>query len=557
MVKATLPEFWVYANLGDVADIIGGGTPSRNNKSYFGGNILWATPTDVTKLSDIWIDETAECITEEGLINSSAKMLPVGTVLMTSRASIGFTAISRREMCTNQGFANFFCGEKVLLNQYLAYFLSSIKEHLGSLAGGTTFKEISKTTLAKLSIPLPPLSEQQRIVEILQQADELLRVRREADVKSEQLTAAIFQEMFHNPHNTWVEKKLGDEIGNLQPGRSLNGIDKPADEGKWGVLKVSAVTYGKFRPEENKELPESVIPNEDFEVRDGDLLISRANTEELVGASAFVRNPPKRLVLPDKLWRVVLRDDSEMNLIYLYALLTSPQMRIKISQTASGTSGSMKNISQGKFLSIRFKMPPKNLQEDFSGKIKALWNYVSQHQPKAKSKLQLLSTTILNRAFIGQLTKEWREANYEMLREEAKERDRKLGRAALAASARERFEAIEEAEASRMIAGRERYGKRLGEKQKELLSLALQLPRYFDALQIHSEQQGDERLARVNIEQYLALFAESGLLHRARVRAMDGNDNAVFAPVFRSLADNDISKLVDKSEIASELNSLP
>ena len=89
MKEFALPETWTRVKLGDIAEIVGGGTPSRSNRAYFGGDIPWATPTDITSLDTLWIEETAETITEEGLNNSSAKLLPEGTVLMASRATIG------------------------------------------------------------------------------------------------------------------------------------------------------------------------------------------------------------------------------------------------------------------------------------------------------------------------------------------------------------------------------------------------------------------------------------------------------------------------------------
>ena len=111
--------------LEQVADIFGGGTPSRAESSYFGGDILWATPTDVTALDDLYIKRTKETLTHDGLSESSAKLLPAGTVLLTSRATIGFTAVSKVPISTNQGFVNFVCGPK-LQPEYLASLSSKL-----------------------------------------------------------------------------------------------------------------------------------------------------------------------------------------------------------------------------------------------------------------------------------------------------------------------------------------------------------------------------------------------------------------------------------------------
>ena len=153
------PLYRGVAQLGEVCTVVGGGTPRRSNGAYFGGSILWATPTDVTALVGLSIESTRETLTETGLRESSARLIPAGTVLLTSRATIGYTAIAAAPMATNQGFANLTCGER-LLPEYLAFWLRLRRNHLVQLAGGTTFKEISKSSLKKIEIPLPPLELQ-------------------------------------------------------------------------------------------------------------------------------------------------------------------------------------------------------------------------------------------------------------------------------------------------------------------------------------------------------------------------------------------------------------
>jgi len=110
---------WRTARLEEVAQILGGGTPARSEESYFGGGIAWATPTDVTALDQLYITETKETVTDAGLRNSSTKLMPAGAVLLTSRATIGFTAVSKVPICTNQGFINFICGPDIV-PEYLA-----------------------------------------------------------------------------------------------------------------------------------------------------------------------------------------------------------------------------------------------------------------------------------------------------------------------------------------------------------------------------------------------------------------------------------------------------
>ena len=193
-----IPAHWEARKLGQVSTIFKGGTPKRNVDKYFQGDLPWARPVDVTALQGaLYIDDTDIHISEEALGNSGARRLPPGTVLLTSRATIGETAITTVPMATNQDFANFVCNEG-LLNIYLVYYLQAIKDLLISLGSGTTFLEVTKGTLVGVKIPLPPLSEQAQIANFLNrkagQIDELIRSKeRRIELLHEQRTVLINQ----------------------------------------------------------------------------------------------------------------------------------------------------------------------------------------------------------------------------------------------------------------------------------------------------------------------------------------------------------------------------
>ncbi len=152
-----VPEGWETLHISDVCDTIGGGTPSTKVKEYYqNGNIPWVTPTDITKNNSLVLLDTATKITNEGLNNSSAKMVPSGTILMTSRASVGFFGICDFPVCTNQGFISCVPYQHNM-QMYLLYNLLNRIDEIRGKAGGSTYLEISKKTFRDFEIVVPDI----------------------------------------------------------------------------------------------------------------------------------------------------------------------------------------------------------------------------------------------------------------------------------------------------------------------------------------------------------------------------------------------------------------
>jgi type I restriction enzyme S subunit len=167
-----IPEGWEVKHLSELADIVGGGTPAREVEEYWkNGNIPWATPTDITKeKTGKYIDHTEECITAKGLSSSSAKLIPTNSILLTSRANIGFMRLNTKPMATNQGFASVVPFEDNA--QFLYYLLDIYVPYMHRRAYGTTFPEISKTEVKNIPVVIPKsIDEQQKIATILSAQD--------------------------------------------------------------------------------------------------------------------------------------------------------------------------------------------------------------------------------------------------------------------------------------------------------------------------------------------------------------------------------------------------
>lgn len=190
------------AKIGDICTIVSGSTPKSNVPEYWDGDIKWITPAELNEGSYI-IHDSVRHITELGVEKTGLKPFPKGTVILSSRAPIGKTAIAGCEMYCNQGFKNLICSDKID-PRYLYWFLSAKTDYLNSLGRGATFKEISKEIVANIEIPLPPIPEQIAIAERLEKTNNVISLRKEQLAKLDELVKARFVEMFGdteiNPH---------------------------------------------------------------------------------------------------------------------------------------------------------------------------------------------------------------------------------------------------------------------------------------------------------------------------------------------------------------------
>lgn len=400
---AVAPTEMEHVLLSSVARIVSGGTPRTGEAAFWNGDIPWATPKDLSGLESVEIHSTPRLITDAGLRNSSAELLPVNSVLFSSRAPIGLLAINTAPMATNQGFKSFVPDPERLDSRYLFRWLEANRTQLQNMGVGATFKEVSKAIVSRLVIPLPPLEEQRRIAAILDKADELQITRRQALAQFDVLTQSIHHAMFGDPiaSGRWSEFALNDLLSAIESGQSPVCEDRPAEAEEWGVLKLSAVTKLTFDETQNKALT-SLAPKKQHEVRQGDLLFSRKNTRALVAAVALVGEVRPRLLLPDLIFRLCIRNNAVITPEYLHAVLAAPTKRTQIQNLAGGSSGSMPNISKAKLLTVKIPTPPMELQLEFGRRVAAVERLRGRHKSQL-AELQALFTSLQHRAFSGEL----------------------------------------------------------------------------------------------------------------------------------------------------------
>jgi len=170
-----IPEEWTIKKIIEIGEVVGGGTPDTSNEEYWNdGDIVWAVPTDLTGLKTNYIDRTERYITKKGLENSAAKLLPRGSIIITSRATVGNCAINSIPMATNQGFQNLICNSENY-NLFFLYMIQFNKNKLIQKSHGTTFLEISNSNIKTLKLFVPLYQEQRKIASILTNIDNLIQ----------------------------------------------------------------------------------------------------------------------------------------------------------------------------------------------------------------------------------------------------------------------------------------------------------------------------------------------------------------------------------------------
>lgn len=190
----SVPDGWRRVRLGEIAEVIGGSTPPRGDPECWNGSVPWVTPTEVTRLTGRTLAETRECITAVGVKRAGLKLLPTGTVLLTTRATIGAVARVVSPVTTNQGFQNLVPREGIDAT-WLYYVAQSSRPALERLAGGSTFKEVSPQSVRKLDLLLPPLPEQRAIAAVLDAVDDTIERTEAVIAATEELRRALLHEL--------------------------------------------------------------------------------------------------------------------------------------------------------------------------------------------------------------------------------------------------------------------------------------------------------------------------------------------------------------------------
>ncbi|EAT9994766.1 restriction endonuclease subunit S [Salmonella enterica] len=357
-----------------VAKVITGKTPPKADPNCFGGNIPFITPSELTDSNYLLKPETT--LTEKGL--ATTKLIPKNSILVCCIGSLGKMAMADLPVATNQQINSVIFDEDKIYYRFGFYALKLLKNELKNIAPSTTVAIVNKSRFSELKIPSPPLEEQKRIAAILDKAADICQKREQATKLVDDFLHSIFLEMFGDPVENpkgWKKGKIKKGVLDITSGWSATGENIPCKSNEFGVLKISSVTSGIFKPEENKVVDCKTIPASKKLIRPkkGDLLFSRANTRELVAAICMVHQDYDNLFLPDKLWSIKLNHELLLPEFFLI-LIQNEKVRELLTKQATGTSGSMLNISKNKFEETEIIFPEINVQKDFCNAFRKTMN---------------------------------------------------------------------------------------------------------------------------------------------------------------------------------------
>lgn len=349
---------WEYKKLGDVSEIVGGSTPKTNIPSYWDGEYSWITPAELN--GSKYIGSTERHITNEALAHTNLQLLPVGTVLLTSRAPIGKVAITKIPMYCNQGFKNIVPGDS-LFNEFAYWYLTYKKDYIISLGRGATFKEISKSITEQIPIPVPPFEEQKAICSLLDKMNRVIEAKKEQLKELDNLAQAIFYDMFGDPvtnEKGWETKQLGD-TGEIVSGSTPSTTDATNWDGNINWVTPAELNDQLFYGSTQRKLTEKGASGLTLMPTGTVLLSSRAP----IGKLAITTEPMccnqgfKNIVCGNKL-----------NNIFLYYYLRLTMDNVK----ALGVGATFKEVSKKAISAYPIILPSLPLQQAFAEKVEAI-----------------------------------------------------------------------------------------------------------------------------------------------------------------------------------------
>lgn len=398
-----LPEGWEWKNLGDLTErFVSGGTPPTKNESYWNGTIPWTTSAQINSR---FIDFSEKCITDDAVKNSATNIVPKNNVLVATRVGIGKSAVNLIDLAISQDLTGVLLNKSLILPTYLVLYLHSpkLKQNFELSARGSTIRGLTRSDVENIQVPLPPLETQQKIVSILEKAEETKKLRKQADELTQRLLHSVFLEIFGDPVKNpkgWDVRKLGEIITD-----SMNGLYLPKEKYTFydgiKMVHMSDAFYGIVELGGLKRVLATEKEIDKYRLTKSDLLIARRSLN-FEGAAKACRIPEINEPLIFESSLIKISTNSKLaTTIYLYYYLNNELVRKKYIYKHISKS-TISGINQSNLRSISVILPPIEIQNKFSHFVEQAESTILTQQ-QSFLKINNLFDALVQKAFAGEL----------------------------------------------------------------------------------------------------------------------------------------------------------
>ena len=385
---------WIKCKISDIGMVVGGATPSTKKiENYENGTISWITPKGLSTFSGRYIHRGERNITEIGLKSCSTQLLPRNTVLFSSRAPIGYVAIAANDLCTNQGFKSVIPNENVE-PLFLYYLLKYNKDKIESMGSGTTFKEVSGSTMKNIEVSIPIDKKlQEKIASVLCSIDDKIELNERVNNNLLEQALTIYSKQFaaldRNGH-------IGDYCS-VKSGFAFKSSWWTTTGVK--VIKIGSINQDNLNLLECSYVDEDKIDKaKDFKVNAGDLLI--AMTGATIGKFAIVPYSSNTLLVNQRVGKFFLGNNPIEKLPFIYCTLKQPDVYCEIVNRGQGSA--QPNISASEIISIPCVIPSKEAINKFNETIQPLFDLIISNQ-RENHQLSTLRDSLLPKLISGEL----------------------------------------------------------------------------------------------------------------------------------------------------------
>ena len=392
--------FWEQRKLGEVAEIVGGGTPSTAISDYWDGDIDWYAPAEISE--QIFVNSSQRKITTEGLNNSSAKILPVGTVLFTSRAGIGKTAILAEEGCTNQGFQSIVPHKNELDSYFIFSRTDELKRYGETVGAGSTFVEVSGKQMADMTLSIPTtMEEQQQIGRYFRNLDHLITLHQRELDELKALKKCMLRKMF--PKNgekvpeirfpgftdSWEQRKLGDVCSRVQGNDGRMELPTLTISAANGWMKQEDRFSGNIAGKEQKNYTL---------LHKGELSYNHGNSKLAKYGTVFSLQTYEEALVP-RVYHSFKVEIGNADFIEYYFATKIPDRELKKLISSGARMDGLLNIGYNDFMGIKIMLPSTSEQVKIAEYFRSLDNLITLQERKCKV-LRKLKKCMLQKMFV-------------------------------------------------------------------------------------------------------------------------------------------------------------